>query len=240
MKILKGIAVITAFVLAVSNSYAQTADEVVDKYFDAIGGKEKLATLKTLYSEGEMTIMNNPAPFATTISDGKGYKNEITLNGQQIITCYTVGSGWTLNPLAGVNKPAPLPADQVSIGQATFDLQGPLFDYKAKGSTLELSGREKLNGTDVFKLNLTTKDGTKMYFWVDATKWWLLKMSATFAMGGNAFEIVTISSNYQKTNAGVFMPYTVETTYPGLTVTAIAKIIDINKTIDLSVFKMPQ
>jgi hypothetical protein len=240
MKFKKIIAVGIVLFLAFINSYGQTAEEVVNKYFAAIGGKEKLVTMKTLYSEGDMSIMNNPSPFVTSIIDGIGYKNEINFNGQKVVTCYTATGGWTVNPLAGIPNPVEMQADQVNIGKMTFDLKGPLFDYIAKGSKLEMGGKEKLNGADVYKLKLITHDGTEMNFYIDAATWYVLKMTTKLNISGNEFEIVTTSSNYQKTNLGVFMPFTQETSYPGLTVISTSKTIAFNKDIDTSVFVMPK
>ena len=95
--------------LMIAQAKAQTADEIVNKYFDAVGGKAKLESVKTAYSEGEMNIMNNPAPFVSSVIDGKASRSEMNFNGQKIINCYSVGAGWTVNPLAGVTEPTPMP-----------------------------------------------------------------------------------------------------------------------------------
>ena len=54
MKLKKWIPVSIGFLFVIMYGFAQSADEVVNKYFDAIGGKEKLAGMKTMYSEGEL------------------------------------------------------------------------------------------------------------------------------------------------------------------------------------------
>jgi len=40
------------------SAQAQTVDDVINKYIDALGGKEKLNSIKTLYMEG-VTVMQN-------------------------------------------------------------------------------------------------------------------------------------------------------------------------------------
>jgi hypothetical protein len=226
--------------LVIGRSYAQTADEVVNKYFDAIGGKAKIEALKTMYSEGEISIMNNPAPFVSSVIDGKASKTEMDFNGQKIINCYTVGAGWTVNPLAGVPDPTPIPASQIGIGAMTYDLKGPFYNYAAKGYKLELAGKEKFNGADVFKLKLTTQDSVEMDGYFDAASYYQLKLVIKTKISGQPLEIAMVSSDYQKVNNGMMLPFVTEVSYPGLTVTSTSKIIEANKEIDPAIFAMPK
>jgi len=43
---------VLAFSLTYLPSQAQSVDEIVNKYIDAMGGKEKLNSIKSLYMEG--------------------------------------------------------------------------------------------------------------------------------------------------------------------------------------------
>ena len=51
----------TILFLAFINVKAQTADDIINKWMIAMGGKEKLASINTVYTENEVNIMNNPA-----------------------------------------------------------------------------------------------------------------------------------------------------------------------------------
>jgi hypothetical protein len=48
------------------------------------------------------------------------------------------------------------------------DLDGPLIDYVAKGTQIELDGIEKVEDRDCYRLKLTMKDGRKVHVWIDA------------------------------------------------------------------------
>ncbi len=226
--------------LLIAQTKAQTADEIVNKYIDAVGGKAKLETLKTSYSEGEMSIMNNPAPFTSSVIDGKASRSEMNFNGQKIITCYSAGAGWTVNPLAGITEPTPMPAGQADMGPITYDLKGPLYNYGAKGYKLELAGKEKLNNADVFKLKLNTKDSTEIDCYIDAASWLLLKTVIKVTVSGQPVEISIATSGYQKTNIGLLMPFVSEVNYPGLTIVSTTKMMDMNRDIDPAIFVMPK
>ncbi len=137
MKMSKSILFFSLAVISVLWSQAQTADEIVNKWTTAMGGKEKLASIETIYLENELDIMNNTAPAKIYVLNGKGFKSETDFNGQKIIDCYTVNSGWNINPIAGQPTAARMPEGQVKPGQLRLDAAGPLFNYAAKGSKLE-------------------------------------------------------------------------------------------------------
>src|SRR5690349_9813889 len=86
---------------SVAVSHAQTAEEIIAKHINAIGGKEKLAQINTIYQENTIEVMGNEATSTTIIVNGKGFKNEVDFGGQKIVQCITDKGGWSINPLAG-------------------------------------------------------------------------------------------------------------------------------------------
>src|ERR1700742_379871 len=124
------LSIIAAFSIFAAN--AQTVDEVINKHIDAIGGKDLVGKVNSVYIEATMSVMGNDAPNAITIVNGKGYKSETDFNGQKIINCITDKGGWMVNPMAGANDPTAMTADQVKgfKEQLYFD---PLYNYAANG-----------------------------------------------------------------------------------------------------------
>jgi hypothetical protein len=59
-------------------------------------------------------------------------------------------------------------------------------------------------------------------------------------ISGQPLEIAMVSSDYQKVNNGMMLPFVTEVSYPGLTVTSTSKIIEANKEIDPAIFAMPK
>jgi len=53
-------------------------------------------------------------------------------------------------------------------GAIQSDLDGPLVDYAAKGTKIELAGMEKVEDRDTYKLKLTLKSGQSIHVWIDA------------------------------------------------------------------------
>lgn len=80
---------------------AQTADDIINKYIDAIGGKDKLEQVKTVYMENTVQVMGNEGPSKTSVINGKAFRLESEVNGQKMIQVFTDKGGWQVNPFMG-------------------------------------------------------------------------------------------------------------------------------------------
>src|ERR1035438_7976492 len=121
---------------------ALTADEIVNKHLEALGGKEAISKVKSMSMDATMQIMGTEAPSKTVVVDGVGMKQESEFNGMKIISAYTDKSGWMVNPMAGAADPTPMPDDQYNSGKIGIYIGGPLYDYAAKGSTVDLTSKD--------------------------------------------------------------------------------------------------
>ena len=129
-------------VLFASALQAQTVDEIISKHIEAIGGKEKLSQVKSIYSEISMEVMGNQSPVTEYILEGKGFKSEAEFNGSKIISCFTDKGGWAINPMAGATDAQAMPDELYKAGRSQIYVGGALLDYASKGNTVELVGKE--------------------------------------------------------------------------------------------------
>ena len=90
---------------------AQTADEIVNKYVDAIGGKDKLEQIKTVKISNTIQAMGNEGPSTTQILNGKAFRMDYEINGQKTTQVYTDKGGWQINPFMGATTAQPLPEE---------------------------------------------------------------------------------------------------------------------------------
>src|ERR1019366_4378883 len=86
---------------AAATAPAMTADEIVNKHLDALGGKDAIAKVKSMSMDATMQVMGTEAPSKTVVVDGVGMKQESEFNGMKIISAYTDKGGWMINPMAG-------------------------------------------------------------------------------------------------------------------------------------------
>ena len=226
----------TALAGAVSLS-AQTADEIVGKYIAAIGGKDAISQVKSMYMENSVQVMGNDNPGTTTIVDGVGYKSETEFNGQKIIQCVTDKGGWMVNPMAGSADPAPMPDDQYKSRKGDIYVGGQLYDYAAKGSKIESFGKDG----DAYKIKLTTKDNVESIYVIDPKTFLVTSVLTKGDMQGQPVDITTRLSDYRKTDVGYMLPYAMDIDLGGqFSLTIAVKKVELNKTIDPAIFEMPK
>jgi len=218
---------------------AQTADDIISKHIDALGGKEKIAAIKTVYTEYDLEIMGTTAPGVSYMINGKGYRNELDLAGQKMIQCVTDKGGWMINPMMGQTSPEPLPEDQVKAGQTQFQAGGTLYDYAAKGYKVELLGTESINGADAHKLKLTVPDVSETVYLIDPNTYHIVKATVkSLAPSAGGMETVMTFSNFKKSEFGYVIPGTTEITMPQVSMVINVNKIEINKEIDPKLFEM--
>src|SRR5260221_11558537 len=76
--------------------WAQSADDIVSKYVDAIGGRKMVSGINFLVNESSASVMGRHAPRTNYILNGKGFKSETEFNGSKILNCVTDKGGWAL------------------------------------------------------------------------------------------------------------------------------------------------
>jgi hypothetical protein len=216
---------------------ALTADQVVSKHLDAIGGKDAIAKVKSMSIDATMQVMGTEAPSKTVVVDGVGMKQESEFNGMKIISSYTDKGGWTVNPMAGAADPTPMPEDQYNTGKVGLSIGGPLYDYAAKGSTIALTGSDDKSYT----IKLTTKEKVDYSFVIDAKTFFINTMTTTAQMQGQPVTLTTTYSDYRKTDTGFLTPYSIGLDFGGqFQLSLTVNKIELNKTIDPAIFAMPK
>jgi hypothetical protein len=234
MKMIKTTLFAVATMLA-SVTHAQTADEIISKHIDAIGGKEKLSQVKTLYVENSVEIMGNKAPVIDYLLAGKGFKSETDFNGSKIIQCYTDKGGWAVNPMAGGAGAQPMPDEMYQVGKNTIYAGGALTDYAAKGGKVELLGQEE----GAYKIKLTIGTAESFYF-IDPVTWYIKKASVKGEMMGQAIDVITTYADYKKTDFGIVLPYSKTVDLGAFSMPSTVTKVEVNKEMDPAIFEMPK
>jgi hypothetical protein len=214
-------------------AHAQTADDIVNKYIAAMGGKEKISSLKTVKLEGNLTVQGTDVALVITKKHMVGIRTDISVMGTENYQIITPTKGTIFMPVQGMSEPTAMPDDQLKSGQSQLDLQGSLVDYKEKGTSIELVGNEKVDGEDCYNLKVTFKSGIVTNYYISAKTFYIIKTNGKRMINGEETEIATSYSNYKQNADGYWFSYTT-TNMQGTT--DFFK-IDTNIVIDESVFK---
>ncbi len=235
MNKLKTLALAITAMISLQAAQAQTADEVVNKHIEALGGKAKLQTLKTVKMTGSVTAQGMEIGLTITISHGVGSRNDISVPGMgESFQIMTPTKGWNMLAFQGQTSPEEVSEDQVMSGQAQLDLQGALLDYKEKGHTVELQGKETVDGAECFKLKITYKNGKSATSYIDAKTYYRVKSVSKRTINGEEMDIETTYSDFRKTPEGFVFPYSQVTPNGPLSFSSI----EVNKPVDESIFKV--
>lgn len=221
---------------------AQTADEIIAKTYAAQGGLDKLKAVQSVRMTGKMTLgPGMEAPIVIEMKRPKSMRLDISIQGMTITQAYDGTSGWMLNPMSGRTTAEPLPSEMTKLVEEQADMDGPLMDYKAKGHTVELLGKESAEGTECYKLKLTEKDGDVTFFYFDADTFLGVKQETKRTVRGSEVESETIVGDY-KDVGGIMYPHSINAGQKGSPQRQKMTIekIEANVPIDDARFKMPK
>jgi hypothetical protein len=107
-------------------------------------------------------------PFLMELARPRKMRFELQFNGQTAIQVFDGANGWKLRPFLGRRVVEPYTADEMKTASVQADLDGPLVDYAAKGTRIELAGAEKVEGRDTYKIKMTMQSGQVLHVWIDA------------------------------------------------------------------------
>ncbi len=218
---------------------AQTADEIVAKHVDAIGGKDKLTQVKSVYIESTTDVMGNQSATKTYILNGTGYRNESDFNGQSLVQVETDKGGWMINPFGGSSDAVAYP-DNLFKSNAEQIYVDPLFDYAAKGSTVELTGQEKVGDINAFKIKYTNKYNADSTYYSDPSTWYIIQVVRQSEAMGQEITLTATFSDYKQSDFGIFFPSKTHLDMGQFALDVSANKVEVNKDIDITIFNMPK
>ena len=223
---------------------AQSVDDIVARHIAARGGKEKLAAIQTVkmtrtVASGIGTtlkvIVYKKRPDLFRLEQGPAQANA-PLNPRGI----NADAAWDTVQGKVITRDAKLSAESRDVDG---DFDGILVDWKEKGHSVVLAGKEALPGGESYKLNVTLKSGLARTIYLDATTYLERRHTGVLNLpGGRQFDI-TIDFDNWKDVEGVKFPFdiTEERTgkEPVVTLVTYTEKIEVNVPMDDVLFVTP-
>jgi outer membrane lipoprotein-sorting protein len=235
-------AVVAAACLMPATASAQTLDEIIAMNLNAKGGLDKIRATSSVRMSGQVTASENQSSPSRTVAivtlakRPNLMRREQTMGGNTVVSAFDGTSLWMAR---GAQPPEEAPGPQAAYAAQDAEFDSVFVDYKDKGRSIALVGREKREGTDVYHLRVTKKGGPPQEFYLDATTGLEKAISVTINPGGKPMTIETQLSDYRNVD-GRLVPFSIRQLVNG-TVTASTTIekVEFNVPADDSLFKMP-
>ena len=181
-------------------------------------------------------------PFVFEMKRPRQSRVEIEFAGNTAVQVYDGKNGWKLRPYLGRNDVEPFTPSEAESEAAKSDFDGPLVDYAAKGTKVELAGVEPVEGRDAYKLKLTLKSGVVQHVWIDKETFLDTKLEGTpRRMDGRMRNVIVYQRDF-KSLEGLMIPFVFETVVDGYRDTHkmfIDKVV-VNPKLEDSRFAKPQ
>ena len=194
---------------------AQTVDELVARNVAARGGAEAWRAVSSLRLSGRMDVGQGMlVPYVLEQKRPGKMRLEFVFDGETAVQGSDGKAGWKLTPFRGRTTPEPLSEEEMREAAGSADLDGLLFDYAAKGSRVELLGRETVQERDAFKLRVELSGGAVRWVYLDAESALEVKVDATKVVGTRERKVETFYYDWQEVE-GLLVPYRYETRTEG-------------------------
>jgi len=229
-------------ILSQSNLFSQESEKnetvdpkvVMEKYLDAIGGRDALAKV-----EDRTTIMRGTAMGqALTIIVKQKAPNKM---------CQEVKAGGMDQTIIfdgekGVMKAATKNVDvtgkeleQLKI-EATMEL---LLDIEGNGVKLDFEGTEKINGKDAHKIKMTLPSGIRWFNYFDAESGLKIKEQKEMQTQMGLIEQVVTYDNYTEVE-GIKYPFKITQSFGPQSVEMTVSSVKVNKGLADDIFKIAE
>lgn len=228
---------------------AQTVDEIIDNYFENTGGVENWEKIEGVKMSAKVNQGGMEIPIEIVQLKSGKMMTTINFQGQSIKQGVFDGEVlWSSNFMTQKAEKS----DEESTNMVKNEMNqfpDPFLNYKEKGFTVELVGTETVDGSETFKIKLTTTpniiEGKEVpsiaYYFFDNENFVPIQVHEEITVGPGKGMISEIKlSDYQEAG-NVYMPFSMTQGVkgqPGSPITMDS--IEINPTVDDNEFAFPE
>lgn len=155
-----------------SASNAPAAEQIIQKYMDAIGGGDALGKLNTRQEKGTIDIGGRSLPIEIFSRMGGKQLTVIHLPNGDNVTAYDGTSGWTSGPNRPVRE---ISSVEVASAQAEVDLQLPLH-LKQLFNEVKSAAPEKIGDRETYVVAGISSGEVAAKFYFDEDSGYLLRI----------------------------------------------------------------
>jgi zinc protease len=205
-----------------------TAQNVIDNYIEAIGGKSKLESVKSIKQLGEMEMQGQKIITEISQKAPNKFLNETKMNGMLIQKQVFDGEKGYMNGMQGEKEITGDELEELKY-QATFNAE---LKYEKLGYKLDLVGSEEVEGANAYKIKVTSPAGDISFDYYDADSGLKIMNKATKETPQGSFDQTQMIQDYKKVN-GIMYPHKIVIKNSMMPQDMVLKITDIKVNIDI-------
>ncbi len=227
---------------------APTVDEIVARNLEARGGVDLLRATESMKMTGTVTSPMGEAKMTTWMKRPKRKRSEVEFVGKKpgsesgppaghrTIEAFDGTTAWV--SIGGMPPQLIPPSPRLEEAKGRSEIDPPLLDYRERGRSVALVGREKLDGADVYHLRITDR-GQVTHYYVDAATGLEKKITNRISDGQLIAQVELRFSDFREVQ-GRMMPFTIQQIVDGKPVAQTRlESVEFNIPIDEAMFKMP-
>lgn len=224
-----------------STTIPQSVDEIMARYYQAMGGLENLRTWKGMYARAKYILSaQGGVEIPITVWYKAPDKTRVEMHLEQGDAIYVVTGecAWVRDPSRGFPEPSYMPEDHARVAMSNADVY-PFIDYQQKGHRIEYLGTEEFEGANVYKIKLIQKTGAESIHLLDANNGRELKIIIKAWQQGKETNYETIERDFRKVD-WLLLPFTTESQVNKTLVRKmVIEDVELNPEIDDSLFQFP-
>ncbi len=247
---MKRITFLFALLLTCLFAGAQSADEIIETFFENTGGKDAWNTIHAIQMNASVNAPQVGEIPLTIYNDKDGCSFvKINLQGTEMMQIAFDGeTAWAWNMMGQVAEK--MEAENLeNMKRAIKEFPNPFLNYKENGFTVERMENDTIEGTECFKIKITKDpmliEGVDVeniaYYYFDTENYVPILQENEIKQGqAKGMVSQTFYSDYQEVN-GVYFAFSFTQGvkgYPSQTINI--KTIDINPEIDKSILAFPE
>jgi hypothetical protein len=226
MKILRAAAQAAACCVALSAAWAApdgatgpsaaalSAEQIVDRSVEVRGGLQAWRNIATIIWVGHLESERSPVPsLPFQLEEKRPGKSrfEITEPSQRSLRVLNGVGGWKMK-LGPDGRPEvrQLTVQEVNFARTASGFEGPLIDFRAKGSKVELEGSEELDGRKSYRIGVSLATGDHQTVWIDAKSFLESRFDRTTYSSTGSTGVVTLRYRDYKEIEGMALPSVIE------------------------------
>lgn len=205
-----------------------------------VGGKATNAELVAANAEAD-TGKQIELPFTLDLKRPNQTRLEIAFQGKTAVQVFDGQHGWKYRPFLNRTDIEPFTADEANAEASRGDLDGPLIDYQAKGSKVDLEGADLVAGQPAYRLRVTLQNGQAKHVWIDAKTFLDVKVEGSpRRMDGKMRPVYVYQRDFRSVQ-GVVIPFLLETAVDGYSETHKLSVekAAVNPVLDETIFSKP-